>query len=90
MEKEILKSLYFDATLSIAELVKKLTKSTPSVTKAINRLLDEKIIIECGFAESTGGRRPIQFALNPDLDFYILTISADQVASLATLPFPYF
>ncbi|MEZ0450287.1 ROK family protein [Sphingobacterium thalpophilum] len=85
MEKEILKSLYFDATLSIAELVKKLTKSTPSITKAINRLLDEKIIIECGFAESTGGRRPIQFALNPDLDFHILTISADQYFSTFTL-----
>jgi len=85
MEKEILKNLYFDATLSIAELVKKLAKSTPSITKVINRLLEEKIIIECGFAESTGGRRPIQFALNPSLDFYILTISADQYFSTFTL-----
>ncbi|HAT93151.1 MAG TPA: sugar kinase, partial [Sphingobacterium sp.] len=50
MEKEILKNLYFDSALSIAELVKKLAKSTPSITKIINRLLEEKIIVECGFA----------------------------------------
>ncbi|WP_293946294.1 MULTISPECIES: ROK family protein [unclassified Sphingobacterium] len=85
MEKEILKNLYFDTALSIAELVRKLAKSTPSITKVINRLLEEKIIIECGFAESTGGRRPIQFALNPSLNFYILTISADQYFSTFTL-----
>jgi len=85
MEKEILKNLYFDSTLSIAELVKKLSKSTPSITKVVNRLLEEKIIIECGFAESTGGRRPIQFALNPSLDFYILTISSDQYFSTCAL-----
>src|SRR5690606_1194047 len=77
--------LYFDSTLSIAELVKKLSKSTPSITKVINRLMEEKIIIECGFAESTGGRRPIQFALNPSLDFYILTISCDQHFSTCTI-----
>ncbi|WP_343556666.1 ROK family protein [Sphingobacterium sp.] len=85
MEKDILKNLYFDSTLSIAELVKKLSKSTPSITKVINRLMEEKIIIECGFAESTGGRRPIQFALNPSLDFYILTISCDQHFSTCTI-----
>ncbi|RKO70289.1 ROK family protein [Sphingobacterium puteale] len=85
MEKEILKNLYFDTALSIAELVKKLSKSTPSITKVINHLLQEKIIVECGFAESTGGRRPIQFALNPSLNFHILTISADQYFSTFTL-----
>lgn len=85
MEKEILKNLYFDTALSIAELVKKLSKSTPSITKVINHLLQEKIIIECGFAESTGGRRPLQFALSPSLNFYILTISADQYFSTFTL-----
>ncbi len=85
MEKEILKNLYFDTAVSIAELVKKLAKSTPSITKVINRLLEEKIIIECGFAESTGGRRPIQFSLNPSLNFYILTVSADQYFSTFTL-----
>jgi len=85
MEKEILKNLYFDSALSIAELVKKLAKSTPSITKIINRLLEEKIIVECGFAESTGGRRPLQFAINPALNFYILTISTDQHFSTFTL-----
>ncbi|WP_313239620.1 ROK family transcriptional regulator [Sphingobacterium multivorum] len=85
MEKDILKNLYFDSALSIAELVKKLAKSTPSITKIINRLLEEKIIVECGFAESTGGRRPLQFAINPALNFYILTISTDQHFSTFTL-----
>ncbi|HBW79587.1 MAG TPA: ROK family protein [Sphingobacterium sp.] len=85
MEKEILKNLYFDSALSIAELVKKLAKSTPSITKIINRLLEEKIIVECGFAESTGGRRPLQFAINPALNFYIFTISTDQHFSTFTL-----
>ncbi|WP_312186730.1 ROK family transcriptional regulator [Sphingobacterium sp.] len=85
MEKEILKNLYFDTALSIAELAKKLAKSIPSITKLINHLVEKKIIIECGFAESTGGRRPIQFALNPRLDFYILTVASDQHFSTFTL-----
>lgn len=85
MENEILKNLYFESTLSIAEITKKLAKSTPSVTKAINQLLEQNIIIECGFAESTGGRRPIQYAINDTLSYYIISISCDQFFTTITI-----
>ncbi len=78
MENEILINLYVEKMLSIAEISKKIAKSTPSVTKVINQLIEQNIIVECGFAESTGGRRPIQYTIAPSLNRYILSIACDQ------------
>jgi len=78
MEKEILINLYVESMLSIADLAKKIAKSTPSVTKVVNHLIEQNIIVECGFAESTGGRRPIQYTINENSDNYILSIACDQ------------
>ncbi|MDQ1152345.1 N-acetylglucosamine repressor [Sphingobacterium zeae] len=78
MENEILINLYVESMLSIADLAKKIAKSTPSVTKVVNQLIEQNIIVECGFAESTGGRRPIQYTINENSDNYILSIACDQ------------
>lgn len=78
MEKEILINLYVESMLSIAEITKKMAKSTPSVTKVINQLIEQEVIVECGFAESTGGRRPIQYKISDQLKSYIISIACDQ------------
>lgn len=78
MDHEIIKHLYYDQALSIADLSRKLAKSTPSITKVVNHLVDQGIISEQGFAESTGGRRPIQYAIHPQSTYCMLTISCDQ------------
>ncbi|QIH32090.1 ROK family protein [Sphingobacterium sp. DR205] len=78
MKEKILIHLYYLKELSIAGLSKSLSKSTPIVTKVINELLEQRIIVDKGLAASTGGRRAALYALNDDVDHLIVSISIDQ------------
>jgi len=78
LKEKILICLYYLKEQSIAGLSKSLAKSTPIVTKAINELLEENIIVDKGLAASTGGRRAALYSLNEDLDNFIISISIDQ------------
>ena len=74
----IIKRLYFDKALSCAELSEILDKSIPSISKAVNELIDEGFVVEQGYAPSSGGRRPLMYSLNPK-SMYILTVAMDQL-----------
>jgi glucokinase-like ROK family protein len=76
----IIKRLYFDKALSCAELSEILDKSIPSVSKAVNELIEEGFVIEQGFAPSSGGRRPLMYALLPSA-MYIVTVAMDQLST---------
>jgi predicted NBD/HSP70 family sugar kinase len=76
----IIKRLYFDKALSCAELSEILDKSIPSVSKAINELIEEGFVIEQGYAPSSGGRRPLMYALLPSA-MYIVTVAMDQLST---------
>ena len=75
--KRIVKELYFHSTLSCAELSLRINKSLPVTAKILNDLLEEKQVLESGYAPSTGGRRPATYALNPDFH-YIVSVAVDQ------------
>ena len=75
--KRILKELYFSKTLTCAELCQRTNKSFPLITKLLNELLEEGVIIEMGYATSTGGRRPLKYAINKDV-MYLVSIAMDQ------------
>src|ERR1700761_9003463 len=76
----IIKHLYFDKGLSVAELSEVLDKSLPSISKAINELIDEGLVIEDGYARSSGGRRPLVYAIKADA-MYIITVAMDQFST---------
>jgi predicted NBD/HSP70 family sugar kinase len=76
----IIKRLYFDKALSCAELSEILDKSIPSISKAVNELIDEGFVVEQGYAPSSGGRRPLMYSLNPK-SMYILTVAMDQLST---------
>ncbi len=73
----ILKQLYYYKGLSCAELSEILDKSLPSISKAINELIDDKLVIEDGYARSSGGRRPLVYSIKADAMF-MLTVAMDQ------------
>lgn len=75
--KRILKEFYFSKTLTCAELCQKIDKSFPLITKLLNEFIEEGIIIETGYAISTGGRRPLTYAINKDV-MYLVSIAMDQ------------
>ncbi len=76
-KKRILKELYFAPSISCADLYLKINKSFPLITKLLNELMEEGLVIETGYATSTGGRRPLTYAIKPDV-MYIVSVAMDQ------------
>lgn len=76
----IIKNLYFDKGLSCAELSEMLDKSLPSISKAINELIEDGLVIEDGYARSSGGRRPLVYSIKADA-LYMLTVAMDQFST---------
>jgi predicted NBD/HSP70 family sugar kinase len=80
----ILKELYFSKDMSCAELCERIDKSLPLVTKMVNELVEEGVIVERGFAPSSGGRRPLCYTIKPDI-FYIVAVAMDQLVTRIAL-----
>lgn len=78
--RELQKHLYFSKMLSCAELSQLTNKSLPFTTKYLNELIGEGKVIETGYANSTGGRRPQIYSLKPDLG-YIVCVAMDQLVT---------
>ena len=76
----IIKQLYLYKALSCAELSDLFNRSIPVISKAINELVTEGMVIEQGHAPSSGGRRPQTYSLKPDA-LYILAIAMDQLST---------
>ncbi len=76
-KKDVLKQLYFNKSLSIADLSTNLNKSVPIIIKSVSELINEGKVIEMGLAPSTGGRRAAMYALKPDIN-YIVAVAMDQ------------
>jgi glucokinase-like ROK family protein len=80
LKNMIVKQLYFDKALSCAELSELFDKSIPSITKVVNELMSEGFVVEQGYAPSSGGRRPLLYAIKPDA-MYILAVAMDQLST---------
>ncbi len=76
----IVRQLYFDKALSHAELSDLFNKSIPVISKSVNELIAEGMVIEQGHGPSSGGRRPQKYSLKPDA-LYILAVAIDQLST---------
>jgi glucokinase-like ROK family protein len=54
-----------------------LDKSLPSISKAVNELIEDGMVMEDGYARSSGGRRPLVYSIKADA-LFILTVAMDQ------------
>ncbi|MFC6099292.1 ROK family protein [Olivibacter domesticus] len=81
LRKTILRHLYYSGALSLADLCAFTHKSLPIVTSAVTALLEEKYILEHGFAPSTGGRRPATYHINREKKCYLVAVAVDQLES---------
>lgn len=77
-KKNIQKHLYFAGELSCADLSELIDKSVPLTSRVLNEMIEEGVVEELGYANSTGGRRPQMYALNPNL-LYIVSVAMDQM-----------
>jgi len=76
-QKRILKQLYFGLGLSCLEISLLVGKSIPLTTKMLTDLIKKGVVSETGYAQSTGGRRPLMYSLNPEV-LYVVAIAMDQ------------
>ena len=76
-KKTLLKQLYFKRELSCADLSVLTGKSLPHTTRALYELVESGLVLESGYAMSTGGRRPQMYSIKPDF-MYILAVAMDQ------------
>jgi predicted NBD/HSP70 family sugar kinase len=77
---QIIQQLYYEKVLSCSEFCPLIDKSFPIVNKALNYLIEGDFIIKKGHAVSSGGRRPLTYALNTS-KLYIVTVAIDQLST---------
>jgi predicted NBD/HSP70 family sugar kinase len=78
LKRQIISTLYFEKTLSVVELSSLVGKSVPHTSKALAELVAEELIVEDGFAHSSGGRKPKVYSLQGDT-MYLLAVAMDQL-----------
>ena len=81
LNKEILKYLYYKCSLSLTELSHLTKKSLPSVTAAVDLMVEAGYIIDNGLAPSTGGRRASTFSIDTNIDRYLVAVGMDQLVT---------
>lgn len=70
-KEKSLKDLYIlireNGPVTKGDLVQKTGLKQTTCSRFIDELLEENLIIESGFAESSGGRKPVMYNIHPDL-----------------------
>jgi predicted NBD/HSP70 family sugar kinase len=77
-KKKIIKELYFAHDLSCSDLSTRIDISLPLAAKMLNELMEENVIVETGYAPSTGGRRPLLYSLRSNV-LYVVAVAMDQL-----------
>lgn len=70
-KKRIITSFFHAQNLTIPELSKEINLSIPTVTKFVNEMVDEGLLIDYGKSESKAGRKPNTYGLNPQSGFFL-------------------
>jgi hypothetical protein len=76
-KKGIIRELYFGKKLSCADLSVKIGRSLPTTAQTLEQLVEDEVVVETGFSNSTGGRRPQLYALRRNM-MSIVSVAMDQ------------
>lgn len=71
IKKKIISYYTHHRTSTIPNLVRELKFSVPTITKAITELCEEGYILNFGKVETSEGRRPFLYGLNPDAGYFL-------------------
>lgn len=71
LKKRIIHYYIYNGNSTISDLSKALDISIPTVTKLIEEMCDSKILIAHGKLETTEGRHPHLYGLNPDSGYFV-------------------
>ena len=71
LKKKIIHYYIANGDATIAELCKEMDLSIPTVTKLVGELLDDGYILDFGKQETSGGRKPNIYGLNPTSGYFV-------------------
>lgn len=71
LKKKIITHYIYNGSSTITDLAKELDLSVPTVTKFISEMCEEKFINDYGKLETSGGRHPSLYGLNPESGYFI-------------------
>ena len=71
LKKNILNYFVINGNATIQELAKVVALSVPTVTKAVGELLNMGYVNEYGKQETSEGRHPVLYGLNPDSGYFV-------------------
>lgn len=71
LKKKIITHYIYNGSSTITDLSKELDLSVPTVTKFISEMCEEGYINDYGKLETTGGRYPSLYGLNPESGYFI-------------------
>ncbi len=77
---KVIKCLYYNEVLTSADISNYTGKSIPNTIKVLNELIKEGYVAEKGFANSSGGRKPLNYSLIANTH-YLLSIAMDQFSA---------
>lgn len=85
IKRNIIAYMTVNGQCTIAELTKQLHISIPTITKLVNELVDENIVMDNGKVETPGGRRPNIFGLaNSAIYFVGVDVGRDKICYVIT------
>lgn len=71
IKREILRLFALKGNSCISDISKELNLSVPTITKFILELIDDGYALDFGKQDTTGGRKPNVYGLNPDAGYFI-------------------
>jgi len=81
---QIIRQLFFTAHLSCSDLSSQIHKSLPFINGLLSELIEDGIVVETGYAPSSGGRRPLMYSLKTGI-LYVLAVAMDQFVTRIAL-----
>ncbi len=98
----ILRHLINNGEKTLSEIGKELNVSVPTATKLVSELISDGFVIDFGKVETTGGRRPNLYGINPESGYFlgvdikrlriniaIINFNGDLIKSKINIPFSY-
>lgn len=77
LKQHIINRLYKDGQLSIHDLCVSSKMSAPTIAKSVEELISRQLVIKMGVGDSSGGRKPGLFAINPS-SHYVMAIDLER------------
>ncbi|WP_248927462.1 ROK family protein [Paenibacillus hamazuiensis] len=82
--KDVYELIRFHGTVSKIELLEQSRMTGSTLTRTLEELVSQKLILEAGLGDSTGGRRPILYEINPHYG-YVFGLEISRIASRLVL-----